>query len=401
MDKEKVSEFNEKAKNKIKTFLIEAKVPLILITILLLIDLILGIITRFVVGSMPDQNVIGRLSVDDKWAQVSVFYAQNQCIDENAIKKLEYDFKNKMVDEGGINEKKLNFSSCYSAQGSVAISYDKDKEPYKARAIGVGGEFFLFHPLNFVTGNAFKDDPTMPNYIVLDKQIAWDMFGSSDICGEVVYINNAPHYIAGVIDREKGRFNDAAGLKEPVIYMSYESLSRFGDIYSGRTVEKEISETGQKAKFGGINCYEIACPNPVEGIVCKYITESCGLDGGSVHICENSERFKPMSLLEVAASFGTRSMWQKAIYYPYWENIARGYEDVLSVLFIIGLFLKVSAVVTVILFVKNCYTHRETDLHGLMEKLADKKYELEVKMNDRKKKKRISKWEKDNLSGEQ
>ena len=117
--------------------------------------------------------------------------------------------------------------------------------------------------------------------------------------------------------------------------MSYESLSRFGDIYSGRTVEKEISETGQKAKFGGINCYEIACPNPVEGIVCKYITESCGLDGGSVHICENSERFKPMSLLEVAASFGTRSMWQKAIYYPYWENIARGYEDVLSVLFII------------------------------------------------------------------
>ena len=52
MDKEKVSEFNEKAKNKIKTFLIEAKVPLILITILLLIDLILGIITRFVAGGL-------------------------------------------------------------------------------------------------------------------------------------------------------------------------------------------------------------------------------------------------------------------------------------------------------------------------------------------------------------
>ena len=60
MDKEKVSEFNDKAKNKIKTFFIEAKVPLILITILLLIDLILGIITRFLVGKMPDQNVIDR-----------------------------------------------------------------------------------------------------------------------------------------------------------------------------------------------------------------------------------------------------------------------------------------------------------------------------------------------------
>ena len=107
-----------------------------------------------------------------------------------------------------------------------------------------------------------------------------------------------------------------------------------------------------------------------------------------------------MPLLEVAASFGTRSMWQKAIYYPYWENIARGYEDILSILFVIGLFLKVSAAVTVILFAKNCYTHRETDFSGFMQKLADKKYELEVKMNDRKKKKRISKWEKDDLSGE-
>ena len=400
MDKEKVSEFNDKAKNKIKTFFIEAKVPLILITILLLIDLILGIITRFLVGKMPDQNVIDRISADENWAHVSVFYAQNQCIDENSIKKLEYDFKNKMVDEGGINEKKLDFCSCYSAQGAVSISYDSDKEPYKVRAIGVGGDFFLFHPLNFVAGSAFKDDPTMPNYIVLDKQVAWDIFGSSDICGEVVYIEGFPHYVAGVVDRDEGRFNEAAGLKEPIIYMSYESLSRFGEIYSGRTVEKEISETGQKAKFGGINCYEIACSNPVEGIVCKYITESCGLDGGSVHICENSERFKPMSLLEVAASFGTRSMWQKAIYYPYWENIARGYEDILSILFVIGLFLKVSAAVTVILFAKNCYTRRETDFSGFMQKLADKKYELEVKMIDRKKKKRISKWEKDDLSGE-
>ena len=119
-----------------------------------------------------------------------------------------------------------------------------------------------------------------------------------------------------------------------------------------------------------------------------------------MQICENSERFKALPLLEVVASFGTRSMWQKAIYYPYWENIARGYEDILSILFVIRLFLKVSACVTVILFVRTFYVRKETDLHGLFEKLADKKYELEVKLNERKKNKRKAKWEKDELPRE-
>ena len=376
MKTEKASEFLEKIKNKIIVIAKEAKIPLILVAILLVVDLILGMISRAMIGTLPDQNAVSRCSYEH-CAQVSAFFGQDRYIDEDFIKKMEYDFKNKIT-ESGISEKNLE---------------DVD-------AIGVAGDFFLFHPLKFVSGGPFINDPVMSDYIVIDTDIAWKLFGSNDVIDEIVYIGDVPHYIAGVVERPEGRISDAAGLKEPVMYMTYDSLSKYGNIYSGRTTEKEISEDGKKAKFGGINCYEIVCTNPVEGIVRSNIAESCGLDGRFVHICENSERFKALPLLEVVASFGTRSMWQKAIYYPYWENIARGYEDILSILFVIRLFLKVSACVTVILFVRTFYVRKETDLHGLLEKLADKKYELEVKLNERKKNKRNAKWEKDELPRE-
>lgn len=397
MKTEKASEFLEKIKNKIIVIAKEAKIPLILVAILLVADLILGMISRAMIGNLPDQNTVSRCSYEH-CAQVSAFFGQDRYIDEDFIKKMEYDFKNKIT-ESGISEKKLKYSSCYSAQGAVSLSFE-DKNLEEVDAIGVAGDFFLFHPLKFVSGGPFINDPVMADYIVIDTDIAWKLFGSNDVVDEIVYIGDVPHYIAGVVERPEGRISDAAGLKDPVIYMTYDSLSKYGNIYSGRTTEKEISEDGKKAKFGGINCYEIVCTNPVEGIVRSNIAESCGLDGRFVHICENSERFKALPLLEVVASFGTRSMWQKAIYYPYWENIARGYEDILSIFFVIRLFLKVSACVTVILFVRTFYVRKETDLHGLLEKLADKKYELEVKLNERKKNKRKAKWEKDELPRE-
>ena len=389
MKQEKVSEFFEKAKNKIAFFISEAKVPLILIIILLLVDLILGMITRAAVDSMPEQNITVQYS-DDKCSQVSVFFAQECSVDDSYIKKMEYDFKNKLSDEAGFDPEKMEISSCFSAQGTVSIEYENTSIS-DINAIGVAGDFFFFHTLDYISGGPFTNDPTMSNCIVIDDGVAWDLFGSTDVCGKVVYINEFPHYISGVIRKKEGRIYDASGLKEKTIFMSYNSLCKYGQIFSGRTVEKEISEKGEKARFGGINCYEIVCPSPVDGIVKKYISESCGYDGRFVHICENSERFEFIPLLGVIASFGTRSMWQKAIFYPYWENIARGYEDILSILLIIRIFLRVSVGVTVILFVKSFNAHKEIDLHSFMEKLADKKYELEVKMNDRKKRKKEEK----------
>ena len=53
-------------------------------------------------------------------------------------------------------------------------------------------------------------------------------------------------------------------------------------------------------------------------------------------------------LLTVIAEFGTRSMNARAIQYPYWENVARGWEDVLAIVLILQIiFLMIPLVIIV------------------------------------------------------
>ncbi len=44
-------------------------------------------------------------------------------------------------------------------------------------------------------------------------------------------------------------------------------------------------------------------------------------------------------MIPVVLDFGTRSMQNAAVHFPYWENIARGYEDVRAVVLLLQLVL--------------------------------------------------------------
>ena len=386
--KKEVFEIFEKLKNKILHFVMKSKKTLILILILIIVDIVLGVISRVFVNDMPEQNATSRWS-DKRCAHVSVFFTEDQLIDDNFIKGMEYEFINKIRGDGGVKEEEGNYNSCYSAEGVVDITFEK--KPVKdVYTVGVAGDFFMFHPLEFVAGGPFSDESEQKDYIVIDEVLAWNLFGSRDVCGQLVYVGDVPHYISGVFKRKEGVIREAAGPRntDSIAYISYDSLSKYGTILSGRATEKEISEDGKKAKFGGINCYEVVGPNPVDGLIASNLRESMGLNDRFFLICENSERFKTIPLFTVIGSFGKRSMWTKPIYYPNWENVARGFEDVLALFLLIKVVLKTVVGIMIIVLIKKNFDRREFDLNDFIEKLADKKYELEVKLNDRKRSKR-------------
>ena len=60
--------------------------------------------------------------------------------------------------------------------------------------------------------------------------------------------------------------------------------------------------------------------------------EQLGTPEKEVEVLENSSRYRIGKRLLLLFDFGTRSMNGKAIIYPYWENVARGYEDILALL---------------------------------------------------------------------
>ena len=387
---------------------------LIVLAALFVINLILGAVSEHIVALMPEMNGAERWSENHRMAQISLYFTEDQMVEEDGIKRLEYNLEKKMtevgitvetyydLDELPANENnqqvietiriedmgeepkgeekgpKLSdlYASCYSAQGLVTISFE-NRTAENVNAIGVGGDFFIIHPLTLVAGSFFDKDSLMKDAVIIDEELAWQLFGSSDVIDQMVSIGGIPHYIRGVVKKDTGRMRKAAGLDESYVYLSYDSLSRYGEILSGRTQSKEASEDGNTALTGGINCYEVIMPNPVDGIALKSVKESTGVDDKYIYAIDNTDRFSFFSILKVIKEFGTRSMWGKPIFYPYWENTARGWEDVLGVLLFFRILCVMILVISLVIWIVHLYRHKTWGARDIIEYLADKKYEFE------------------------
>ncbi len=276
--------------------------------------LALTVYSHVAVSKLKDQQMAQRWSNVSKTSHVSCFFSQGTDLNSYTFRAFEAQME-KVLQADAIMQESVNagarmWASCYSGGGEVSVQ--NNKETVKVKAIGVGGDFFLFHPKQLLFGNLFSGNELMQDYIVIDQDTAWQLFGSNDVAGMQVTIGGVPHIISGVIEREDGHINKMAGNDVPCIYMSYDSLEKYGTGY-------------------GINCYEIVMPNPISGYALKTVQENIGVDEADVECVENTTRYDFVPLWKTFLEFGSRSMTHKAIIYPYWENIARGYEDILSV----------------------------------------------------------------------
>ena len=145
-----------------------------------------------------------------------------------------------------------------------------------------------------------------------------------------------------------------AGLTKTLVYVSAETLEDHG-----------TSE--------GVNCYEVVAPNPVKGFLAKTVREKFGPKEGQMKVVENSSRYTVEAMIPVILDFGTRSMQNAAMHYPYFENIARGYEDIRAVVLIFQFLLLLipGGILLVFLIIK--WKHRKYTTRDLIYFLMDKK----------------------------
>lgn len=212
-------------------------------------------------------------------------------------------------------EKGRNLVDAYSSIGQLTISSARTSA--SARAVGVGGDFFLFHPMELLSGNYFDGTDLNEDGVILDEDIAWKLFGSYDVTGMEVYIGDVVYPIRGVVRRKMGCFSKAAEEDTPTVYVSYKILQ---------------NQTGEALS---IDTYELLINSPVTGFGEKTLKEAMGIGEDSYEIIENSSRFSVKHRLEILKDFGARSMKKSGPVFPYWENRARAYEDV-AALFLVA-----------------------------------------------------------------
>ena len=342
-------------KNVFNRFSVKQIVCSLMAILSLLLFFILTIWSSKKIKALDSQQAATRWDEEGGSAQVSCFFSEEVTVDEMQLTgfklELEKSLKEVLSAEEYSNEygRRLIIDA-YSSMGKITLTSDKGS--LEADAVGIGGDFFFFHPLKLVSGGYFSGEDLMKDSIIIDEEAAWQLFGSSDIAGQCVLIDHVPHFVEGVIKREEGKLAKRAGLDKSIVYVSNETLNAYG--------------TGK-----GISTYEVVAPNPVKGYVYNKVKEKIGVKEDDMIVVENSSRYSAEALIPVILDFGMRSMQHTAVRFPYWENMARGFEDMRALVLLFQFILLLIPIVIMISFLVIKWKQRTFSWKDIGNKVID------------------------------
>lgn len=272
--------------------------------------LIFTLIAASVKNSLPDQQTVTRWSDGSiPYAQVSIFTDSDSAMSIDTIFTARADIDKKLTENSLAPEKegaRLRADAFSSGQKKLGVS--SSRASAEANVIATGGDFFLFHPLDLLSGSYYSDSDIMHDRVMLDEVLAWQLYGSSDIAGKPVIINGKYFYVAGVFRQDDSSAVKKVYGEKPRMFMSYSGMELLGETPL-------------------FTSYEVCLPNPVTGLAEKIVRETSAVSEDGSRIVENSARYGLKNRFGIIADFGSRSVVDSAVVYPYWENAARITED--------------------------------------------------------------------------
>lgn len=306
-----------------------------------------GITAHILGGKLSSQQMAERWRGENelKFSQVSCYIP----VDEKISLQQIYAFRTEIVkklEEAAIEDQDVDtlFADAWSTTGRVNVASGLGKG--EAAVIAVGGRFFDFHPIRLISGSYFNEDDLMKDRVLLDEELAWLLFGGTELDGMEMTINGKPFVVAGVIEREQDFASKKAYTAGMGLYMSYEAFSSLQSADSTASAQTEGGSAAQTNPDAGASCYEFVMAEPVDGYAKSLADEKFPIGHGE--ILENSDRYGFGRMLKLIGQFGSRSMQTLGVAYPYWENAARCIEDWYGLCLFLALFLAVLPLIMII-----------------------------------------------------
>ena len=477
------------------------KTGLVLCVLFWIASVILRAVCGRITGGLKDQDAAARWSRNGEYAQISCFMAEGSGASEDTVKAMYSGLMTDLQEAAvGLSETQIEngaklINECFCGMGSADLA--ANGESVTVNAIGVGGDFFNFHPLDLIDGYYFAEDELMHDRIVIDDQTAWRLFGSPYVVGMSVNIGGTPHYIAGVFRQSRKRFYKDSGMGSYLVFMSYDSLCKYTDSASygegsggnggdngmdldrtdalapekapasGRKAsetsgipaddpsipqtaayrtpisenfpqkrgtlsesadetdagedtedtgeketkeektEEEVSDDPIEGNSGNpgnpgrgygnnrddgdddseeevnrsrVTCYETVMPNPVPGFAVSKVRsrlEQSSFPMEMVTIVDNTSRFDVLRLVAMLGQPGVRSMQTAPIRYPYWENVALAWEDVMIPYALLWMILRYSPIAFLLWLLIWYATHKSWTVGGIVQTIRDRIYDRE------------------------
>ena len=271
-------------------------------------------------GGLESQKAAERWRGENElpFGQISCFMSSGDTLNLGQIYSFRRAMQNALTEASFTGpENGTIFVDAWNAFGRLNVAGEHGNG--EAEAVAVGGNYFFFHPLTLVSGSYLMEDDVMDDRVVIDRELAWRLFGGDDLAGLDVTIGGMPFRIAGVVDRNRDFASRKADNGAMRIYLSYSAYRRMnGD-----------SEPP-------ITCYEVTMPQPVAGFAENIVKTNFPLGGGEM--VNNTDRFTLEEIFNVLKEFGTRSMHLNSVIYPEWENAARCLVDWCALFLALAIF---------------------------------------------------------------
>ena len=324
----------------------------------------LQIVRTYTANRLSDLHAAERFAPDGGFAQISCFFAQGLRIPPERTREFSFKLESGLVTNAIEPEEEdaRLVVTCHAAEGSVELS--RAGKQTTASAIGTGGDYFFFHPVPLVSGMYYTADALSRDQVLIDETLAWQLFGGFNVEGQTLDVEGRPHVVRGVVKAGKGRMREAAGSAGALVYLPVETLLEYGMV---------------RGTEGSISSFEAVLPNPVRGFAADLVNKQLAFEESEIKIVDHGIRFENRSLFRVFQSFGTRSMSGALFSYPFWENIARGTEDIFALLMMVQAVLLVVPVSAFAWFVIQSYRHKKWTAQGLFELVNDRIYESQAK----------------------
>lgn len=275
----------------------------------------------------------------ENFAQVSTFFTDDSGFNTDSLNAVRAGIIKELQNASFETENgRLPFSDAYSASmGTVTVKGDLTGRT-DADLTAAGGDFFLFRNFELVNGSFFSENDLMQDGAVIDRSIAWSLYGSYEVSGMNIYINGVKFYISGVIENPDTKPEKHCAGKLPHIYISYDGASSLSMLSADSSNPESnyagFSDNSAVTGFRNITCYETVIPDPVENFAYNAVkTQFSESYKDKCSIVKNSVRFSPSARVKAFKKISDYAVIKKSINYPYWENASRLVEFKLSFIY--------------------------------------------------------------------
>lgn len=260
-------------------------------------------------------------------SQISCFFAEDAGVTVDNIGGVKASMLTALQNISVIPEEnqKLVTEAYSTSAGEAVVRSDTTNGRSNVELTAVGGDFFLFRNFDFIDGSYFSENDIMQDGAVIDRNLAWALYGSDRVSGKNIYIDGVKFYIAGVIDTPQTKYEKRTVGENPIAYISYDGANLLNENSSAKADKNDLTGDGGFMDTGlkKITCYECIMPDPVENYAYNAVDGYFKSYEGKYTIVSNSERFKPSVRAKAHKNLADYAVVSNSVIYPYWENASR------------------------------------------------------------------------------